>query len=123
LRFSSARRGEGARERRVRSARRGYPWLLGRGVRLLGHGGWRPAARRRLRRARRAARAALLTSVAAPQPREIRMPLHPVIVFLGGLVVIVVGAEVMLRGSTRIAAMLGIRPRSEEHTSELQSRE
>src|SRR5690606_18160210 len=41
---------------------------------------------------------------------EIRMPLHPVIVFLGGLVVIVVGAEVMLRGSTRIAAMLGIRP-------------
>jgi len=63
-----------------------------------------------LRRARRAARAALLTSVAAPQPREIRMPLHPVIVFLGGLVVIVVGAEVMLRGSTRIAAMLGIRP-------------
>lgn len=38
------------------------------------------------------------------------MPLHPVIVFLGGLVVIVVGAEVMLRGSTRIAAMLGIRP-------------
>ena len=33
---------------------------------------------------------------------------HPAIVFLGGLVVIIVGAEMLLRGATRIAAMLNI---------------
>jgi len=38
------------------------------------------------------------------------MTLHPVVIFLGGLVVIVVGAELLLRGATRIAAMLGIKP-------------
>lgn len=35
---------------------------------------------------------------------------HPVVVFLGGLVVIVLGAEVLVRGASRIAAMLGVRP-------------
>lgn len=35
---------------------------------------------------------------------------HPSIVFLGGLVVIVLGAELLLRGATRIAAMLGVKP-------------
>ncbi len=38
------------------------------------------------------------------------MTLHPAVVFLGGLVVILLGAELLLRGATRIAAMLGIRP-------------
>lgn len=38
------------------------------------------------------------------------MTLHPALVFLGGLVVIVVGAELLLRGAARIAAMLGIKP-------------
>jgi cation:H+ antiporter len=38
------------------------------------------------------------------------MTLHPAVVFLGGLVVIVVGAELLLRGAARIAAMLGIKP-------------
>ena len=38
------------------------------------------------------------------------MTLHPAVIFLGGLVVLVVGAELLLRGSTRIAAMLGIKP-------------
>lgn len=38
------------------------------------------------------------------------MTLHPAVIFLGGLVVIVVGAEMLLRGATRIAAMLGIKP-------------
>jgi cation:H+ antiporter len=38
------------------------------------------------------------------------MSVHPAIVFLGGLVVIVVGAEILLRGATRIAAKLGIKP-------------
>lgn len=38
------------------------------------------------------------------------MTLHPGIIFLGGLVVIIVGAELTLRGASRIAAMLGIRP-------------
>jgi cation:H+ antiporter len=38
------------------------------------------------------------------------MTLHPGVIFLGGLVVIVVGAELLLRGATRIAAMLGIKP-------------
>ncbi|CAG9933349.1 calcium/sodium antiporter [Candidatus Nitrotoga arctica] len=35
---------------------------------------------------------------------------HPAIIFLGGLVVIIVGAEVLLRGATRMAAMLNIQP-------------
>lgn len=38
------------------------------------------------------------------------MTLHPVVLFLGGLVVIVVGAELLLRGAARIAAMLGVKP-------------
>ncbi len=38
------------------------------------------------------------------------MGLHPVIVFLGGLVVIITGAEMLLRGATRIAAMLRVPP-------------
>lgn len=38
------------------------------------------------------------------------MALHPAIVFLGGLVVIIVGAQMLLRGATRIAAMLGVKP-------------
>ncbi len=36
--------------------------------------------------------------------------LHPAAVFLGGLVVIVLGAEVLLRGASRIALLLGIPP-------------
>lgn len=36
--------------------------------------------------------------------------LHPFIVFLGGLVIVVLGAEVLLRNTTHIATMLGIRP-------------
>jgi cation:H+ antiporter len=35
---------------------------------------------------------------------------HPVILFLVGLGVIILGAEVLLRGASRIAAMLGLRP-------------
>lgn len=38
------------------------------------------------------------------------MTLQPAVIFLGGLVVIVVGAELLLRGATRIAAVLGIKP-------------
>jgi cation:H+ antiporter len=38
------------------------------------------------------------------------MTLHPALVFLVGLIVIVFGAELLLRGATRIAAMLGIKP-------------
>ncbi|MDP3701349.1 MAG: calcium/sodium antiporter [Hylemonella sp.] len=38
------------------------------------------------------------------------MSLHPALVFLGGLVVILVGAEVLLRGAARIAALLRIKP-------------
>ncbi len=34
----------------------------------------------------------------------------PAIVFLGGLVIIIVGAELVLRGASRIAAMLGVKP-------------
>lgn len=36
--------------------------------------------------------------------------LHPVIIFLGGLVIIVLGAEMLLRSATRVAAMLGVSP-------------
>ncbi len=38
------------------------------------------------------------------------MSVHPAIIFLGGLVTIILGAEIMLRGASRIAAMLGIKP-------------
>lgn len=38
------------------------------------------------------------------------MTLHPAIVLLGGLVVIIVGAELLLRGASRVAAMLGVSP-------------
>lgn len=38
------------------------------------------------------------------------MDLHPALVFLAGLVVLVLGAEFILRSATRIAAMLGVRP-------------
>lgn len=38
------------------------------------------------------------------------MSVHPAVIFLGGLVVIVLGAELLLRGATRIAAMLGVKP-------------
>ncbi len=38
------------------------------------------------------------------------MTLHPGIIFLAGLVVILLGAETLLRGASRIAVMLGIKP-------------
>lgn len=38
------------------------------------------------------------------------MQLHPALIFLAGLVVIIVGAEMLLRGASRIATLLGIRP-------------
>jgi cation:H+ antiporter len=38
------------------------------------------------------------------------MQLHPSVMFLAGLVVIVVGAEALLRGSSRIAGLLGVSP-------------
>jgi len=38
------------------------------------------------------------------------MELHPVIVFAGGLAVLVFGAEVLLRGATRLATLLGLSP-------------
>ena len=38
------------------------------------------------------------------------MTLHPALIFLGGLVVILLGAEMVLHGGSRFAAMLGIRP-------------
>jgi cation:H+ antiporter len=38
------------------------------------------------------------------------MPLHPALVFLGGLVIIVVGAELLLRSAARIARLLGVPP-------------
>lgn len=38
------------------------------------------------------------------------MNLHPGVVFLGGLVVILLGAELVLRGASRLAAMLGVKP-------------
>lgn len=38
------------------------------------------------------------------------MNLHPVIIFLGGLVVIIVGADILLRGAARLAAMLKLKP-------------
>ncbi len=38
------------------------------------------------------------------------MGLHPSIVFIAGLVIIILGAEFVLRGASRVAARLGIRP-------------
>lgn len=38
------------------------------------------------------------------------MQLHPAVIFLAGLVVLVVGAELLLRGASRIARLLGVRP-------------
>ena len=38
------------------------------------------------------------------------MELHPALIFLGGLVVIIVGAELVLRGATRVASLAGIPP-------------
>lgn len=38
------------------------------------------------------------------------MTVPPALIFLGGLVVIILGAEVILRGAARLAAMLGLRP-------------
>lgn len=38
------------------------------------------------------------------------MTAHPALVFLGGLLVVVLGAELLLRSATRIAALLGVRP-------------
>lgn len=38
------------------------------------------------------------------------MQLHPAFIFLGGLVVIILGAEMLLRGASRIATLLGISP-------------
>ena len=35
---------------------------------------------------------------------------HPALVFLGGLVVVVLGAELLLRSATRVANMLGVAP-------------
>lgn len=38
------------------------------------------------------------------------MTLHPALVFLGGLVIIVLGAELLLRGAARLATLLGVPP-------------
>lgn len=38
------------------------------------------------------------------------MSLHPALIFLGGLVIIVLGAELLLRGATRLATLLGVPP-------------
>jgi len=38
------------------------------------------------------------------------MTLHPLLVFVGGLVIILLGAEMLLRGASRLAAMLRISP-------------
>ncbi len=38
------------------------------------------------------------------------MSLHPGLVFLGGLTVILLGAEMLLRGASRLASLLGISP-------------
>lgn len=39
-----------------------------------------------------------------------RMSLHPALLFLGGLVIIVAGAELLLRGATRLATLLRVPP-------------
>lgn len=38
------------------------------------------------------------------------MALHPALLFLGGLVVILLGADLLLRGATRLATLLGVPP-------------
>jgi len=38
------------------------------------------------------------------------MEIHPVLIFLAGLVIITLGAEFVLRGASRIAALLGVKP-------------
>lgn len=38
------------------------------------------------------------------------MGLHPFAVFLGGLVIVALGAELLLRGATRLATLMGLRP-------------
>lgn len=38
------------------------------------------------------------------------MPSQPALLFAGGLVVVLVGAELLLRGASRLAALLGVRP-------------
>ncbi len=38
------------------------------------------------------------------------MQLHPALLFLGGLVIIVLGAELLLRGASRLATLLGVPP-------------
>ncbi len=38
------------------------------------------------------------------------MTFHPSLIFLGGLVIITLGAEFVLRGSSRIAVLMGIKP-------------
>ena len=42
--------------------------------------------------------------------KKASMELHPSIIFLGGLVVILLGAELVLRGATRVAAILRVNP-------------
>ena len=38
------------------------------------------------------------------------MALHPVLIFFGGLVIITLGAEFVLRGASRMAALMGVKP-------------
>lgn len=38
------------------------------------------------------------------------MPSQPLIIFLGGLITVILGAEFVLRGASRIATLLGVRP-------------
>lgn len=38
------------------------------------------------------------------------MTLHPNLIFLAGLVIIILGAELLLRGAQRMAALLGVKP-------------
>lgn len=39
-----------------------------------------------------------------------RMSLHPVLIFLAGLIVILAGSEMLLRGAARLAALLRVKP-------------
>ena len=38
------------------------------------------------------------------------MDLPPLVIFLAGLVIIILGAELLLRGATRFAALMGMKP-------------
>ena len=38
------------------------------------------------------------------------MAIHPVVIFVGGLVIITLGAEFVLRSASRIAALMGVKP-------------